>query len=582
MKHQKINKLIKKGKLKEATEDFVAAVRGDFEDAGLIAVFERLALASFPAAAASRQQIIPGLLCHFVDKLISARRLSDAVPLAGFIYHHFRTEPPANRLMAIMYERLGDNKQAELYCHRLLKLDPENVNNYVYFGRLKRMNRDMQGALDVFNHGLGLNAQHEQLLTELGILLFDVGSYDQAVDVYAKLYDAYPENLMAAANLVISQIAIGQIDEACQVCRKADTHLMGNGYYLDAKAKLLLELGEIKEALSCAERAVKITPEKESFKATLSHIYLMSGRLREGFEFYKYRFAKDMIGGVMMDDIKLPLLTHKDQIAGKHIYIRAEQGLGDTLNFCTLIPFVLAAGGQVSFAVQAQLADILKPYLKGVNILTDKTVPEDADMHCPLIDLAALFRIGSESLPLAQSYLASEKDYRDKWAQILGPSTKCRIGLTWSGGTATRHDRKRTIPLEAFLSALPEGPDYISLQKEIRSADQATLKAHPEIRHFGDKLADFRDTAALVDAVDLIVCVDTSIVHLAGAMGRPAWLLLPARPDFRWLLEGNRTDWYPSLTLYRNTETDDWTALLHQIHTDLAAFCKAEAMSCAG
>ena len=562
MSATRITKLLKRGKKTEAFAELVALIRQDYQNPNLMDVLVQVASSMANSIPDSRTQ----LLCGFVDELVRQKRFQEAVPVASYIYRYKNNEPEPNRLMAILCEKLQDLDKAEMYCERLCTIQPQNANNFAYMGRLRRAKRKMKEALEAFNHAIVLDEKNEGLLTELGIFLFEVSAYDKAAEVYAKLYEHHPNNEMAAANLLISYMALGELDKAAEVAKKADTHMMNNGFYLDAKAKVLLDMGEVEDALKHSERAIKLMPQKDTFKATLSHILLMLGRLREGFEYYKHRFSKEMIGGVLMDDVNLPTLEDKKDVAGKHIYVASEQGFGDTLNFCRLINLLLLDGAKVTFSVQKQVKTILEGFLPDVTLI-EKTdpVPEDADFYCPLLNIAAIYRIGVEHLPIMENYISADAAFVEKWDRILGAKKTLRVGLTWSGGTATRHDRKRTISLEKFLTALPEGPDYISLQKDVRDYDQATLAAHPEIRHFGDQLDDFRDTAALVELVDFVVCVDTSIVHLTGAMGKEAWLLVPFKPDFRWLMERTDSPWYPSLQLLRQPRPDHWEQTLSDV-----------------
>lgn len=562
----RITKFLKKGKRNEALAALIESIRGDYENKDYLEAIEQVAQSMTKSRGLSQTQ----LLCGFVDELIKQKRFGEAVPLASYIYRFLNHLPEPTRLMVILCEKLQDPNKAQTYCERLCKVQPENANNFAFLGRLKRTNRDLQGALDCFNHALRLDDKNEGLLSELGIFLFDVHQYENSAEIYSKLYDLYPNNDMAAANLIICLMAIGKTDEALCIIEKGDTHLLRNGFYLDAKAKIYLEIGNMEKALECAERAVSLMPGKDTFKATLSHVLLSAGRLREGFEQYKHRFSKDMVGGVLMDDISLPVLERKSDIAGKHIFVSTEQGFGDTLNFCRLTKLITDEGGKVTFGVQAPLLNIMQHAFPELDVVLGKDYPADADYFCPLLNIASIFRIGLEDLPLMQDYIDVDPEFLSKWKDILGEKKQLRVGLTWSGGTATRHDRKRTIPLEHFLNALPEGPDYISLQKEVRDTDVDTLNAHPEIRHFGPQLEDFKDTAALVELVDIVLCVDTSIVHLTGAMGKQAWLLLPFKADFRWLTEREDSPWYPSVTLLRQAEPGEWDPVLQRAHDGLS------------
>jgi hypothetical protein len=181
------------------------------------------------------------------------------------------------------------------------------------------------------------------------------------------------------------------------------------------------------------------------------------------------------------------------------------------------------------------------------------------DVHCPLMSLPGLFRTTPETIPAAASYLAADPAMSKVWSDRLAPRQRPRVGLAWSGRAAHRFDRHRSLPLAQLLAALPPGFDYVSLQREVRPADQATLAAHPEVRHFGAELNDFADTAGLVAQMDVVVSVDTSVAHLAGALGKDVRLLLSRLgQDWRWLTGRDDTPWYPTMRLYRQGEDQNW------------------------
>jgi hypothetical protein len=165
--------------------------------------------------------------------------------------------------------------------------------------------------------------------------------------------------------------------------------------------------------------------------------------------------------------------------------------------------------------------------------------------------------------------LHSNASKTEAWAIKLGAKKKLRVGLAWSGSTGHKNDRNRSIPLSKILPYLPDSCDYVSLQKELRDADRATLESQSGIEYYGDKLTDFTDTAALCELMDVVISVDTSVAHLAAALGKRTWIMLPYVPDWRWLLDRTDSVWYPTVRLYRQPDTRDWTFVFDQIRADL-------------
>ena len=193
----------------------------------------------------------------------------------------------------------------------------------------------------------------------------------------------------------------------------------------------------------------------------------------------------------------------------------------------------------------------------------------DFDYHCPLMSLPLALKTTLTTIPTRSRYLHATQTKLTAWINTLGPKTKLRVGLVWSGNAAHKNDSNRSLTLNQLLTSLPEGLDYISLHKEIRPSDQEILNNQVGIRTFCNELNDFSDTAALCELMDVVISVDTSVAHLASALGKDTWVLLPYAPDWRWLLGRKDSPWYPSARLYRQDEKRTWDNVLGSIATDL-------------
>jgi hypothetical protein len=248
--------------------------------------------------------------------------------------------------------------------------------------------------------------------------------------------------------------------------------------------------------------------------------------------------------------------------------LHAEQGLGDTIQFCRYAKLVKALGARVVLEVPQALLRLLSG-LEGVDVLTEKGQALPAfDYHCPLLSLPLAFKTDMTNIPSPKPYLAASPQKCEEWARRLGVKGKPRVGLVWSGRTEHQNDHNRSLTLEQLLPILPVGCEYVSLQKEVREADKPVLEGC-DIRHYGEELKDFTDTAALCELMDLVISVDTSVAHLAGALGKSTWVLLPYAPDWRWLLDRDDSPWYESLKLYRQAEDSSWGPVLERVSKDL-------------
>jgi hypothetical protein len=190
--------------------------------------------------------------------------------------------------------------------------------------------------------------------------------------------------------------------------------------------------------------------------------------------------------------------------------------------------------------------------------------------------LPLAFKTELHNIPASLAYLSVDPDRRRYWAELLGEKKVLRVGLMWSGNPSNAEDYKRSLSLARLMEGLPRGPQYISLQKEIRDADQSALAAEHAPEHFGHQQTDFTDAAALCDLMDVIISVDTSIAHLAGALGKPTWILLPSVPDWRWMLQRTDSPWYPSVRLFRQTEVGGWENVLDRVRQALGPILSEE------
>ena len=264
------------------------------------------------------------------------------------------------------------------------------------------------------------------------------------------------------------------------------------------------------------------------------------------------------------------LWTGQENLGGRRILIHAEQGLGDTLQFVRYLPLLRERGADVYLEVQPALKSLLLAQAGANGVHARGEAPPEFDFQFPLLSLPRAFATDLDTIPASTPYLAAPAEKVAKWAQALPVGGRPQVGLTWSGSSGHTNDRNRSIPLADFKQLFHGLPgSFFSLQKEVRNEDAAVLTALPEVANLAPDLADFTDTAAIIANLDLVITVDTSIVHLAGAMGKPTWLLLPFVPDWRWLFERKDSPWYPSLRLFRQPAAGDWKSVLAVVRSEL-------------
>jgi hypothetical protein len=394
------------------------------------------------------------------------------------------------------------------------------------------------------------------VLQDLGRLEEALTGFDRAIALQPGLVEAHLNRGNALARLHRLEEGLQCLDGVLEVQPQHATAHSNRG-------TMLQELRRLDDAIAAYDRAIEIQPNLAVAKFNKALALLLTGRFEEGWPLYESRVVQGRLSLPQP-----PWLGGKD-IGGRTVLLHSEQGLGDTLQFCRYANLVKDKQARVVLRVPASLAGLVAT-LQGVDAVVSEfdALPE-FDEHCPLLSLPLAFGTRLDSIPGPSPYLFSRPERREFWSRRLGEKGGLRVGLAWSGTWCATHGYNRSIPLEELLRHLPAGPTYVCLQKDVRAIDQAALDSS-DIRDLRDEIRDFEDTAALCDLMDLVISIDTSVAHLAGALGRPTWVLLACVPDWRWLLDREDCPWYPTARLYRQPEPGKWSPILEQAAADLS------------
>lgn len=298
----------------------------------------------------------------------------------------------------------------------------------------------------------------------------------------------------------------------------------------------------------------------------LQSAWASSGRRasERGWTEYEWRWKKPSLARLKRN-FPQPLWLGGDNISGKTILLHSEQGFGDTIQFCRNVPLVAARGARVVLEVETPLQRLMATLAGAAHVVTKGGPLPDFDLKCPLLSLPLAFGTKLETIPSSGPYLRAPIQNLAEWETRLGEKRRPRIGLAWSGSAAHERDAERSISLAALLPLLNIDAAFVSLQKDVRPAEAAVLDQCGDMLHFGDTISDFADTAALISTLDLVISVDTSIAHLAGALGSPVWVLLSYIPDWRWLLDRDSSPWYPTARLFRQNDTRMWDSVIMRV-----------------
>jgi len=403
----------------------------------------------------------------------------------------------------------------------------------------------------------------------LSVIAAHRGRHQESADFAGRALAIDPRNVEVLSNRGAALRNLGRVEEALADYERAIAIAPRHGPAHLNRGVALAALNRYAEAHAAYDRALEIDPGDDRARFNRALARLVRGDLSGGFADFEARWTgSDTQAGPRQ--LAAPQWSGPEPLAGRTILLHAEQGFGDAIQFSRYVPQVAARGARVVLEAHAGLAPLLAE-LPGVSqvVARGEALPP-FDLHCPLMSLAAAFGTTLETIPAAIPYLKAPAAHAERWRARLGTRKRPRVGLAWSGSTTLRNDRNRSIALAelARLRALPL--EIFALQKEIRAGDAAALASGPAITNPGDDLVDFRDTAALIDQMDLVVSVDTAVAHLAGAMGKPVWVLLPWSPDWRWLLERADSPWYPTARLWRQPRAGDWASVIEGVAGELA------------
>ena len=383
-----------------------------------------------------------------------------------------------------------------------------------------------------------------------------------------RLIDLEPENLIGHQVAASSYFRLGNYEKAVETNEALLAAYPGNLNALENLGVALERMLRLDEAIDAFDKVLAARPDRDSAKFNKSISLLLKGEMKEGLRLYESRFdpEMDMVHNYLGDE---PLWDGKASIKGKHLLIHPEQGLGDTLMCCRFIKYLADQGARLTFAVQPALRGMMNSLESPAEIITVGEDLKDIDLHVPLMSLTHMTYEKWADSSADDAYLRVPSEAERIWAEKLGQSPKLRVGFVCSGNPKHSNDAGRSLNMASFVDSLQAGPEYHLLQKDLRDTDLAALARHPDIVRHDHEISDFSDTAALCAQMDLVVSVDTSVAHLAGAIGRRTILMLAWWPDWRWGLNSSFNVWYPNMISLRQKQAGDWNSVLEQLRKEI-------------
>lgn len=467
-----------------------------------------------------------------------------------------------------LLRRAGEYKEAVQLLSRAVELGAKDGATYRALGMaLGRVDRN-DDAIAALRKALEIDPADHEAHNQLGNRLRHKGLAREAEESYRTALRLKPDYVDAHNNLGNMFYRVGKLDEA-EACYREALRLKPD--YADGHGNLgivHMGMGRYEDAIATLREALRLRPAYPEATSNLSQALLVMGIFAEGWDKYEQRW-------------KLPALTPRpfrrpwwrgEPLVGSTILLHAEQGVGDIIQFARYAPLVRDLGATVLLEVPKETLRILAPLAgPGISLIARGAKLPHFDVHCPLLSLPGAFGCDLSNMPARIPYIGAEPELAARWRARLGTGPDLKVGLVWAGNPQHANDHNRSFRPIAFkpLWNIP-GVRFFSLQKQRRDGDDADLALLGDLVDLGPELGDYADTAAALAGLDLLISADTSIVHLAGALGRPVWTMVPFSPDWRWLLGRSDTPWYPSMRLYRQPRRRDWQSVMARVAEDLA------------
>ncbi|WDZ98050.1 tetratricopeptide repeat protein [Herbaspirillum sp. WKF16] len=584
---------------------------------GLIAMHEE----NFPEAESYLRRAVdadpenPEYITSLANAVLKQYRIDESVKLFELAISHNREYRDARVGLANALHEKNDPDASIAYFEDAVKREPDAPGPLSHLGRALIDGRRFPEAVATILKSLELDIAFAPSHTALGEAFHAMAMYKEALesyktsllldptDIYAhnKIADTYiklnepteahehyrkiielaPKDPNSYAKLAISYAANNDLHEAAMsLFRQALDIDPRHVLTLNNLGAVLHDNGQLREAIECFEKALSYKPNYSTARHNIALSQLLQGNFKAGWENHESRLITRERSDVYRLIHKLfnliPKWDGESSLAGKYILLMHEQGFGDSIQFVRYVRLLQEQGARVALHVKDPLYRLFQTYSPDVTLVREKDPLPPCD--CAYVLMSLPLACGTNTvadIPAWPSYLSADPGLKETYRTLIeshSPSARLRVGIVWGGNPEHGNDRRRSIPLSKMepLFRLP-GIDFISLQKGHPTKDLNGLPKEFRVFDMGEKFNDFADTAAAIANLDLVISVDTSVVHLAGAIGARTWLMLPYTPDWRWLMDREDSPWYPSMRLFRQPEADDWDSVISKMSSELAA-----------
>jgi len=496
--------------------------------------------------------------------------------------------------------RLKRSEEALESLNLALVLKPDYVDALCNRGNALVALNQLEEGLASYDKALAIRPNDAPTLNNRANVLWALNRRQEAIESYDRAFALAPDDLSILKDRG-SALSYLHRDEEALICYDRALAIKDDPYFMYKRGSALSDLGRHEEALACFDnafasgagdadalddrgnvlaalqrhaealasynQALAITPDSAKAHFNRGTELLRLGDFEQGWQEYEWRLKVETSSTGQRRFVQ-PRWHGETPIEGKTILLYSEQGFGDTIQFVRYVPLVTALGAKVILEVQPALKNLIGSIDSGAVVVGYGEELPPYDLHCPLLSLPLAFKTQLDTIPVNTPYLFPSNERLDHWKEKLPQSQGPRIGLSWAGNPDFPEDRLRSIGLKrlAPLLSVP-GAQFVSLQKDLRAGDDEILREHRHVVHLGNN--EFGDTAAIMSQLDLVISSDTVTVHLAGALGRPVWILLRHSPDWRWFLNRDDNPWYPTARLFRQPTAGDWNRVITRVIEEL-------------
>jgi tetratricopeptide (TPR) repeat protein len=531
------------------------------------------------AIAAYRQAIVllpnyAGNHSNLSDTLREKGQFDDAIAASRQAIGLNPNLPQAHNNLGNALKDKGQLDEAIAALRQAIALDPNLPEAHCNIGNALKAKGQLDEAVAAYRRAIALNPNLPVAHNNLGNALAEKGRLDEAIAAYRQAITLRPDYAEAHNNLGAALADQGRLDDAIAAYRQA---LELAPRFAEAHNNLgaaLAEEGRLNEAIAAYRQAIVLAPNVPETHYNLSFALLARGDFQRGWDEYEWRWK--------CTDLKFASRNFAQPkwdgspLGGRAVLLHAEQGFGDTIQFIRYLPLVTQRGGRVIVECQPELQRLLKTMAGEYQIVSRGQPLPAFDFHCPLLSLPRVFGTTLANLPKTLPYRRTEVGDAGSWQHhLVEHFPLAKVGLAWAGNPAHKNNRNRSINLArlAPLGRVP-GVRLVSLQKGDAAAEAKAPPSGMELIDRTEELKDFADTAALIANLDLVISVDTAVAHLAGAMGKPVWTLLPFVAEWRWLQEREDSPWYPSMRLFRQSSLGDWDSVITRATDALSDWIK--------